>query len=95
MLFEALAQGVPVLSYDRGSIAEQIGEAGAILPREGDFVAFALTWLRDQQTHPEKLQTLQSKARAVFDADRRRARDCLNLLFDDHAQYPPMKGSKP
>jgi glycosyltransferase involved in cell wall biosynthesis len=42
VLYEAMAQGCAILSYDRGCIAEQVGEAGWVIAQEKDFANEAL-----------------------------------------------------
>lgn len=42
VIWEALAAGIPVISYQRGSIGEQVGKAGVLIPIEEDFIPYAL-----------------------------------------------------
>jgi glycosyltransferase involved in cell wall biosynthesis len=50
VIYEALAAGCPVLTTDRGLIAEFVpAVGGAVCPRGADFVSFAVEYLR---THP-------------------------------------------
>lgn len=49
VIYEALAAGCPVLTTDRGLIAEFVpAVGGAVCPRDGDFVKFASEYLRAQ-----------------------------------------------
>lgn len=41
VVFEALSHGLPVIAFDRGCIAEQVGEAGLVVGPDADFVARA------------------------------------------------------
>lgn len=45
VVFEALAAGAKVLSFDRACIRNQIGDDGLVVPKDGDFVAAALAWI--------------------------------------------------
>jgi len=45
VIFEALAAGCQVVSYDRGCIATQVKDDGLVIPRDRDFVAAAMDWL--------------------------------------------------
>lgn len=45
VLFEALAAGCRIVSYDRGCIANQVEDDGLVIPRDRDFVAAAMDWL--------------------------------------------------
>lgn len=65
VVFEALAQGLPVLAYDRGCIAEQIGEeGGAAYGAEDSFAeragAQVKAWVADRSL----LRAAQDQARA-------------------------------
>lgn len=47
VIYEALAYGVPVISFDRGSISEIIDETcGLFVPLTRPFVSRANPWLR-------------------------------------------------
>lgn len=45
VLFEALAAGCKLISFDRGCIRRQVGEDGLVVARNDDFVARATTWI--------------------------------------------------
>ena len=45
VLFEALAAGCEIVSFDRGCIAAQVGEDGLVVGSEQDFVAMSRDWL--------------------------------------------------
>lgn len=38
VIFEAMSAGAAVVAYDRGSIAEQVGTTGHVVPQDADFV---------------------------------------------------------
>lgn len=82
VVFEALAYGVPVLSYARGCIGGQIGTWGAVLARGKNFPAFAIEWLNAQLSAPEDLASLRPRARAAFNEDQANSRKTLSRLFD-------------
>lgn len=46
VLFEALAAGCRVVSFDRGCISNQVKEFGLLVPAHADFVSMALDWLQ-------------------------------------------------
>ncbi|MDR3631676.1 MAG: glycosyltransferase family 4 protein [Desulfocapsaceae bacterium] len=82
VIFEAMAHGVPVLSYDRGCIRGQIGACGATLERDGDFIAFALDRLKTYMASPMALQELKLETKAAFLDDRAQAKQRMAMLFD-------------
>jgi glycosyltransferase involved in cell wall biosynthesis len=82
VLFEALSYGIPVLSFDRGCISHQIGDKGAILERDGDFVPFALTWLKKWLSEPDVFARLRLDAQASFMEERKQSRLRVTRLFD-------------
>lgn len=82
VIFEAMAYGIPILSYDRGCIKGQVGECGSVLERNGDFGPFALNWLTTLLTSPETLRKLNHNTRTAFLEDRYQARQTLTMLFD-------------
>jgi glycosyltransferase involved in cell wall biosynthesis len=54
VLLEALSQKCPVISYERGCISSIIDPScGALVPREGAFLAIASATLRNWQNDPE------------------------------------------
>lgn len=82
VIFEAMAHGVPVLSYDRGCIRGQVGVCGAVLDRNGDFVSFALNWLKAQIASPNTLSQLKHEAKVVFLDDHTQAKQLAEMLFE-------------
>jgi glycosyltransferase involved in cell wall biosynthesis len=81
VVFEAMAHGVPVLSYDRGCIRGQVEACGAILERDGDFIPFALAWLRKHLADPALLEGLKVGTKTAFLNDREQAKQTLAMLF--------------
>ena len=55
VIFEALSHGLPVIAFDRGCIAEQVGDAGLVIKPDADFVACAAAliavWSADGVAH--------------------------------------------
>lgn len=56
VLFEALAAGNLVVSYDRGCIAAQVGEDGLVLSRGAAFVEATAPWLAALIDNPAELR---------------------------------------
>lgn len=82
VIFEAMACGIPILSYDRGCIKGQVGMCGSVLKRDEGFTPFALNWLTTIMTSPETLRELQHNTKTAFLEDRSEARQSLTRLFD-------------
>ncbi|MFN4281739.1 MAG: glycosyltransferase family 4 protein [Alphaproteobacteria bacterium] len=68
VLFEAMARGVPVIAYERGCIAEQLGEgaaaAGIVVPPQEPFVRRAAAGLRELAQTPDRLAAARRAASA-------------------------------
>jgi glycosyltransferase involved in cell wall biosynthesis len=56
VVLEALAAGLPVITYQRGCISEQVGEAGIVIPADDDFIQSATSVLRAWKDTPEEYQ---------------------------------------
>lgn len=82
VIFEAMAHGIPVLSYDRGCIRGQVGTCGKVLDRGDGFIPFALDWLKMQLTSPQTLGDLKLDVKMTFLNDRAQARQRVAILFD-------------
>jgi glycosyltransferase involved in cell wall biosynthesis len=83
VVFEALAHGIPVLSYDRGCILSQVGACGAIQERDADFLPFALEWLRIQLASSADFAQLRIDAEAGFKENQKMSKDKAATLFDN------------
>lgn len=61
VLFEALAAGCKVLSFNRGCIPDQVQNDGLVLPKSADFVNAALHWIDGAGTlaREDRLATVQ------------------------------------
>ncbi len=54
VIWEALAAGIPVLTYERGCIRDQLEDASVLIPATADFVAPALACLEKWRTSGEE-----------------------------------------
>ncbi|WP_024878650.1 glycosyltransferase family 4 protein [Methylosinus sp. LW3] len=68
VIFEALERGVPVIAYDRGTIGEQIRDAGLMVRRDADFVSTAESFINGLST--DLLGELTHKARTRFNEEK-------------------------
>lgn len=82
VVFEAMAHGVPILSYDRGCIRGQVGVCGAVLARDAEFAPFALDWLKAQMASPNTLSQLKHDAKVAFSDDHTKAKHNAERLLD-------------
>lgn len=81
VIFEAMAHGAPVLSYDRGSIKGQVGSCGVVQERGGEFAAFAVNWLSEQMKTPDALNKLKLETKASFVKDKEKATRNRSVLY--------------
>jgi len=90
VIFEAMAHGVPILSFDRGCIKGQVDTCGAVFGRDDDFIPFALDWIKKHMNSPHILNELQHVTKSTFIEDRAQARQTLEMLFelDPHIVQP-------
>jgi hypothetical protein len=82
VIFEAMSYGVPVIAADRGYIAEMIGSAGTVVPRNLDIVDTVITILRTFIEHPEELNRAREASRKQFLAMRAKAMAEIEELVD-------------
>ena len=82
VIFEAMSYGVPVIAADRGYIAEMIGSAGTVVPRNLDIVDTIITILRTFIEHPEELNRARKASRKQFLAMRAKAMAEIEELVD-------------
>jgi glycosyltransferase involved in cell wall biosynthesis len=67
VVLEAMREGLPVIAYGRGAIAEYVdGTCGHVVPAEGNFVDESLWVLRKWCEEPELLQEASKTARQRF-----------------------------
>lgn len=79
VLFEALAAGCKVLSFDRGCIARQVEEDGLVLAKTADFVEGCSGWL--EQNHA-RVRPDRPMTRARYIARHQEAREALSGLLE-------------
>lgn len=82
VVFEALAYGIPVLSFDRGCIRSQVQQYGAVLERGGDFTRFAISWLKEQLAGPEAFLRLRIDTQTAFVERHKHARQAAAHIFE-------------
>ena len=81
VVYEALANGVPVISVDRGCVRDQVAEAGFVFEPDADFVGEALLALAWYLARPDALAAHRRAARSRHEEDRRIARTRIVALF--------------
>ena len=82
VLFEAMANGIPVISYDRGCIRSQVGDGGYVFHQEVDIIAEALRVLERYCEQPECLAAERRAALSQFDRERRLGEERTARLFE-------------
>ena len=82
VIFEALANSVPIISFDRGCIRNQVGNAGCVFRGDANFVVEALLALDVYCGDPAVLAMHQHAARARYEVDRRAGNVQIAQLFD-------------
>ena len=82
VIFEALANSIPIISFDRGCIRNQVGNAGRVLRGNANFVTEALLALDAYCGNPAMFAMHQQAARARYEADRRAGNVQIAQLFD-------------
>jgi glycosyltransferase involved in cell wall biosynthesis len=82
VLFEAMAQGIPVISYDRGCIASQVADGGHVFPQDADVIRATLTVLQDYRTGPGLLGERRRAAVAQFEKERNSGCELIGHLFE-------------
>jgi glycosyltransferase involved in cell wall biosynthesis len=70
VIFEALAYGVPVISYDRGCIRSQVGEAGFVIAQDADAIRNIVAVLEGYLKAPMELAYHSDLARRVYERER-------------------------
>jgi len=67
IIHEAMQQGIPVISFAKGSIAEIIpSNSGLVVAKDANFVDAAVQQLKDWQSHPNKFLNASINARKHF-----------------------------
>lgn len=81
VIFEALAYGVPVISFDRGCIREQVGDGGYVFDQDTNFVGQALVVLRHLLEKQSDLNALRANALRRFEIEKTSSRAAVANLF--------------
>jgi glycosyltransferase involved in cell wall biosynthesis len=82
VLFEAMAHGIPVISFDRGCIRSQVRTAGRVVGDDADFVLEALQVLELYRQDPEVFAAHQHAARVCYENERCTGQAQIAQLFD-------------
>jgi len=85
VLLEALSQGCPVISYDRGCISSIIdSDSGALVPRREPFLPFASEtlrlWQNDAHAHSKRRRAARQRFAKLQDAAAAGKQKLLDLL---------------
>lgn len=84
VIFEAMSYGVPIVTYERGCIKDQVNMAGVVLAQGEGFIQATLDWLKVQMANPSAFHELKRASRATFLQDRSHARDAAASLIRLH-----------
>jgi glycosyltransferase involved in cell wall biosynthesis len=82
VLFEAMAYGKPVITYDRGCIATQVASSGAVLSQGADFISETLKLLMEYCNGTDALAKQEQAAVLQFEDERRQGQNLVAKLFD-------------
>jgi glycosyltransferase involved in cell wall biosynthesis len=83
VVFEAMARGVPVISYDRGCIRSQVANGGYVFPKGADNAISVTVDLLDRYCRdPYALAELRRAARRQFEEERGRGLGQTAELFE-------------
>ena len=84
VIAESLSYGVPVLSYERGCICDQVGSCGSVFEKNQNFPESAVRWLKDKTKNIASLNQIKTASREAFLKDRKEALKTAKDLL----QYP-------
>ncbi|WP_161914444.1 glycosyltransferase family 4 protein [Methylosinus sp. C49] len=82
VVYEALANGTPVIASHRGCISDQIGAAGYILTSQDSFVTEALAIIVSLHESRESLDRMRALALKQFEKERDASNVVIANLFD-------------
>ncbi len=82
VLFEAMARGIPVLSYDRGCIRSQVADGGVVFPQAANIISEALNVLERYREKPDVLREQGRAALGHFKEEQRRGQESIANLFE-------------
>jgi glycosyltransferase involved in cell wall biosynthesis len=80
VVFEALAAGCQVISFERGCIRGQVQDEGLVVPQDRDFIAESIDWLR---LHRSDVRSKRSGTYASYARRHTIARSTAEMLFSD------------
>ena len=81
VVWESLAAGVPLITYPRGCIAEQVGDAAVIVAPGDDFVSIALETLKGWISDPDEYRRYAQNTGAHYRAMKVRAGEQWQALL--------------
>ncbi len=81
VIAEAQSYGIPVLSFERGCICDQVGSCGAVFKQEQNFQESAVTWLKEKADDMSALNDLKAASREAFLRDKVEAFDIAQNCF--------------
>ncbi len=83
VLFEAMAHGLPVISYDRGCIRSQVADGGYVFPQGSESaIESAIDLLARYSRDADAFAERGRAARQQFEEEHRRGRGQIAELFD-------------
>lgn len=88
VVHEALRHGKPVIALGRGCIAAQVGDAGHVLPPDGDFAHEAWRILSEWASDAGRLEHLQGLAHAQYNALHRESLVALTQILQQIKSKP-------
>jgi glycosyltransferase involved in cell wall biosynthesis len=95
VLFEAMACGIPVISYDRGCISCQVADAGFVFARGTEIIADTVKVLNGYRADRETLERQKRAALAHFERERSRSQVIVANLFDTRPARVSFHDAKP
>ncbi len=82
VLFEAMAHGIPVISYDRGCIRSQVADGGHVFPQAANIISEALNILEHYHEKPDVLRGQGRAALSHFKEEQLRGQERIANLFE-------------
>ena len=82
VIFEAMAHGIPVISYDRGCIRSQVADGGYVFAQGVNIISETLNVLERYRQNSDYLAAQGQAALSHFEDERRLSQDRINDLFE-------------